>query len=391
MPNVTFDASYLLADGGRTIDFPVGDLFNPVYAQLNSLTGSNRFPTDLENAHIQLLPNDFHETKIRILQPVLNTDIYYGYKAAQANISVKKAKEEAFKNNLVFQIKKAYYDYLKVIEHKRILDSTRILVKELVRVNSKFVKYNVATKEVVYDAKAQLDRIEAQLASVVKNIQVSRIFFNFLLNRDLESEIRIDDFQGAPREFVDQSELTDKALANRSELQAVNSGIEAQGYLIKKQKSYRVPKLSVGAEFGYQGFGYTFDDKQDYYLLSFNLSIPLFQGGRNQSNIKKATLHKEQLHADLTNLTNQIKLEVSKAYYDYQEALKVHQARLSELKNARENFKILQSGYRQNQVLLVQYNTSRNNLTRSQIAEIIARYNIKIAQANIDKTIQNSL
>ncbi|MEZ4762236.1 MAG: hypothetical protein R3C26_03200 [Calditrichia bacterium] len=30
LPDVTFHANYTWADGGRSIDFPVGDLFNPI-------------------------------------------------------------------------------------------------------------------------------------------------------------------------------------------------------------------------------------------------------------------------------------------------------------------------------------------------------------------------
>ena len=47
LPSVTFDASYTLADGGRLIQFPVGDLLNPVYNTLNQLTESDQFPTCL--------------------------------------------------------------------------------------------------------------------------------------------------------------------------------------------------------------------------------------------------------------------------------------------------------------------------------------------------------
>src|SRR5277367_5088059 len=43
LPTLDFSARYTRADGGRTIDFPVGDLLNPVYASLNQLTGSARF------------------------------------------------------------------------------------------------------------------------------------------------------------------------------------------------------------------------------------------------------------------------------------------------------------------------------------------------------------
>ncbi len=390
-PDVSFDASYLRADGGRTIAFPLGDLFNPAYEALNGLTGTNQFPTDIENVNEQFLPNDFHETKVQLLQPLFNTDIYYSYKASQANSSAQEAKEDSFKNQLVFQITKAYYDHLKVLEQKRILDSTKGVVKELVRVNGKFVKFGVATKDVLYDAQAQLDQIDAQLAVVRKNINTSRIFFNFLLNRDLEREILTEQQESPGIKIFNEDQLKDKAISNRTELKEIQSGLDAQEYLLKRERSYLIPKVAFGAEIGYQGFGYSFDANQDYYLLSFNLNFPLFQGGRNKSSIRKASIQKEQLNADFQDVTNQIKLEVAQAFYEYQEAVEIHKARLSELKNAEENFKIIQSKYKQNQVLLVQFNESRNTLTTSQLNESIARYNIKIAEANINRTVQNNL
>ena len=40
LPVTSLDAQYLLADGGRSIDIPVGTLMNPVYNTLNHLTNS---------------------------------------------------------------------------------------------------------------------------------------------------------------------------------------------------------------------------------------------------------------------------------------------------------------------------------------------------------------
>ncbi len=391
LPDVSFNASYIIAEGGRTIDIPIGDLFNPVYTTLNQLTASERFPTDLANVNEQLLPNNFHETKIRIVQPILNTDIYYGHKASKANISVNQARETTYKNQLSFQIRKAYYDHLKLVEQKAILDSTRILLKELVRVNGKFVKYEVATKDALYNAEAQLYRIDAQLATVQKNIALSRNFFNFLLNKDLEAEIIIDESIGFERERFIISELKKTALTNRSELKGIEKGIEANDYEVKRNKGFLIPDISAAAEFGYQGFGYDFDQNQDYYLLSFNLSWPIFQGGRNKSKVRRAKLRKEQLETDYSEVENSILLEASKGYYQYEESLAVYTAQLSQLKSAQENFKIIEAKYRQSQVLLVEFNEVRTQLTTAQLNESIARFNIKIARANLIRITQNNL
>ena len=388
LPDVSFNSSYIIADGGRTIGFPVGDLFNPAYATLNQLTNSNRFPIDLKNFNEQLLPNDFHETKIRVVQPIFNTNIYYGYKAKKSLVSLNEAKADAYKNQLGFEIRKAYYNYLKLLEQKAILDSTRVVVKELVRVNRKFVKYDVATKDVLYNAEAQLYQVDSQLATTEKNISTSRNFFNFLLNRDLEASIITDGLLGFEREIHSIVKLQENALSNRTEVNQIQSGIEASDYEIKRSKGFLIPDISVAAEFGYQGFGYEFDENQDYYLISFSLSWPIFQGGRNNAQVRKAKLEKQQLEADFSDIKRRIQLEVSTAVYDYEETLKIYDTQLAQLKSSQENFKIIQSKYKQSQVLLVEFNEARTQLTRAQLMESVVRFNIKIAKANLNRTVQ---
>src|SRR5512133_1926026 len=47
-PSLSLNARYTVSEGGRVIEFPVGDLLNPVYSTLNQLTASSQFPV-LEN------------------------------------------------------------------------------------------------------------------------------------------------------------------------------------------------------------------------------------------------------------------------------------------------------------------------------------------------------
>ncbi|RYZ51594.1 MAG: TolC family protein, partial [Sphingobacteriales bacterium] len=63
LPAVSLQGNYLRSSGGRTIDFPIGDLLNPVYNSLNELTQSNQFPS-LRNESIQLNPDNFYDLKV---------------------------------------------------------------------------------------------------------------------------------------------------------------------------------------------------------------------------------------------------------------------------------------------------------------------------------------
>ncbi|BDD11796.1 RND transporter (plasmid) [Fulvitalea axinellae] len=389
LPDISAGSQYLISGGGRTIGFPAGDMLNPVHTALNSLSGSDIFPTDVENEKVQLLPNDFHDTRIRLIQPLLNTSIYYGYKARSAQVSMQEAKEQAFRNSLVYRIKKAYYEHASLVEQRQILSNVRPVLVEQVDLNRKLVKNGMATADAVYNAEVELHKLDAQIARVKKGVNTSRIFFNILLNRNLEETVEVD-LSSAPmianNASLDASQ--ELALDRRAEITQVEEGIRATEYQVKKDKTYLVPELSLMADAGYQGFGYKFDSDQDYYTVAFSLTIPIFQGGRNKAKIKKSVLAKEELESELIDLRNKIRLEVAQAHYELEEAMEIHQARMAEMTSAKENFKIISMRYREDQVLPVAYNESRANLTNAELQESVARYGIKIAEANFRRAVK---
>ncbi|MEO1655401.1 MAG: TolC family protein, partial [Bacteroidota bacterium] len=261
-PDVSFQASYTLAGGGRTISLPLGDLLNPAYTALNDLTNSSNFPT-LENSNEQFLPNNFHETKIRVVQPLFNSDIYFNYKAKEKLISVEKARQEVFIQELRKDIKVAYLQYLQTLEVIHIYDETEEVLKEVLRVNQKLVKNNQATPEIVYGAEAELSQLASDRAEADNNRQATQSYFNFLLNRDLESDIQVDSSKlnlglGA----LDLNGLQDQALASRPEFDQLESARQANQELVKLNQFSKYPKLNLAGDIGYQGFGYTFDSDQ---------------------------------------------------------------------------------------------------------------------------------
>src|SRR6185503_21207782 len=89
-PQATFSSQYTLAHGGRTQDIPVGDLLNGVYSTLNQLTASNKFP-QVANQSIQFLPNDYHDTKMEVTLPLINTDLQHNRQVSSETINARRA------------------------------------------------------------------------------------------------------------------------------------------------------------------------------------------------------------------------------------------------------------------------------------------------------------
>jgi outer membrane protein len=83
LPSLDFSARYTRANGGRTIDFPVGDLLNPVYATLNQITGGSRFPA-VQNQEINFQRTREQDTSVSLTQPLYDPRISAGRVAAQS-------------------------------------------------------------------------------------------------------------------------------------------------------------------------------------------------------------------------------------------------------------------------------------------------------------------
>lgn len=390
LPQISFDASYTRAGGGRSIDFPVGDLLNPVYNALNQMGGSEQFPT-IENVNEQFLPNDFHDTKIRLVQPLFNSDIYFASKAQERMVSVEEARKQTFINELRYDIQAAYYTHLSAVEALKIFEQSAGVLEELVRVNKSLVANDKATYDVIYTSEAELSQLRSQVIDAEKNVRVSRSYFNFLLNRDLNQEVEIDEAVKNDRfVFNAAGQLSAAAFANRQELEQINRAIDANQYLVKLNKNNAyLPNMNLVVDAGYQGFGYSFDSNQDYWLAQFSLSWNIFKGGAKKSKIRESQYELERLNSQYEQLRDQIQLQVINAYNEYLAATEnVEAARSGEL-SAQKSFHIIDKKYRENQVILVEYLDAQNKHRNAQLSRSIAEYNALAKAAELRKVIGN--
>lgn len=381
LPEVSFQASYTQAQGGRNISFPVGDIVNPVYQALD-------LPTRLDNVEEQLLPDNFHETKLRLIQPLFNSDIYYQYKARQAFTKVQEARVESYKQELVKHIKQGYFNYLKTVEVVNIYQETEALLKELLRINKKLVANQKATPDVVYRAESELSSLYSDLAEAEKNYAQSKAYFNFLLDRPLDTEVRADSTLVFSILQPDSPvELQTRALQKRPDLLQLQNGIAAQDELISLQKGQKLPQLSLVADAGYQGFGYKFDSNQDFWLVGLSLQWTLFKGSVYKSQTQQARIERQQLTSQFSELQNQIRLQVIQAWHDLAASGKQVQAKKAGSKSADRNFKLMRRKYEEGMALLVERLDAQTQYTTAQIQLAISKYDHWISKAELDYTI----
>jgi len=389
-PQATFAPTYSYAAGGRRLDFPVGDLLNPAYKSLNELTGKNQFPTNIENVNVLLAPTNFHDTKVSIQYSIYNPEIKYNYLIQKNLLSAQEAKKRVVENEIRYSIETAYYQYLKTLEAVKILDSSRNVLDELVRLNKKLVANNTLTNDVVFSSEYEVSKLTQQQSEMSKNRRVAQAYFNFLLNKSLAEEILVDTTFATYGAFsydglLALPELTGKAVANRQELKQLGMSIEASQNSIRlHQMAASRPSLFVGGNVGFQGYGYTFKN-QAYMVGQVGLQWNLFKGYERKSKIQQAKIQTDLLKTKQTEVEKQIELQATQAFYDLSATKEMQAAAEDGSKKARQYFRVIDSKYRNGNVLLIEYVKAQNDVVTSQLQELVTKYDVLIKKAMLDK------
>ena len=387
LPTVNLQSDYTLADGGRTINFPIGDLLNPVYNTLNQMTGTDQFPT-IENVNEQFFPNNFHDTKIRIIQPLFNSDIYYHQKAQQQLLKASEAKKAAYEAELTKEIKVAYYNYWQAVEAIRIYGSNQELLEALVDFNQKRHREDQVTLDEVYRAQFELAQLQADISAARADEATAKAYFNFLLNKDHDATIEVDPSLTIGTLINEENRVSyEDALNRRQELNQIRFAQEAQFQAIRLAQGTRLPQVNAVFDMGYQGEDYRFGSEENYWLLNLGFSWSIFKGFRAKRQVEQAKVSLDIIESQKQQLKRQIALEVTRANSSFNAAKQQYRSQELAHKSADKSFDIMSSKYRESQVLLVQYLDARTVALSARLQLNLSKYRLLASKAQLDRAL----
>ncbi|OFY65697.1 MAG: hypothetical protein A2V64_00320 [Bacteroidetes bacterium RBG_13_43_22] len=383
-PGISFNARYTVSEGGREIDFPVGDLLNPVYATLNALTSSGLFPS-IDNQTIKFLRPAEHETKMRIVQPLFNTDIYYNSKIRKELTFIGEMDVEQYKRELTAEIRKAYYNTAMTGALVTMLTETRKLLLENIRVNRKLLSNDKVTADYLYRSEAELNKFDQELLNAEKNRKIAIAYFNFLLNKQLTDSIIIQQPEVFPALIQMTDNYTSAAIENREEIRKLENYEKITGLQVKMNQSQKLPDLFAVADYGFQGEEYAFNKEQDYMQASAVLTWNIFEGFSNRARVRQAIIQNEMAENQLEEAKKQIELQVIGALNELSAADKGIAAAGSQLKNARESYRIVERKYGEGQSSLIEYIDARTSMTQAEENLIISKFRYLSAFAEFER------
>jgi outer membrane protein len=378
-PTVAFQGGYQSGQGGRSIAFPVGDLLNPVYSTLNALTKSTAFP-QIANVETNFFPRDFYDVKVQTTMPLYNKDISYNKQIQEQSISLQREDVSLYKRELVKQIKTAYFQYLLSLGLQKVYDNALNLAVEGKKVNEKLLANGKGLPAYLLRSDSEIANIQAQMADAAKQSQAAQMYFNFLLNRELRAEIRID--------FEVEKALTAVYAVTpgvREELALLSKSIGLQETVLKMNEAFYLPKLNGFVNLGSQATLANINSKSAYYFLGLQMDIPIFTGKRNLYKIKQTQLDIASAKNAYDISSKQFNMAAEIAQKNVQSSLVSFQASTKSYEAASAYLRLIEKGYKEGVSTYLETVDARNQWMNATINYQLKQFNVLIAAAAYER------
>jgi outer membrane protein len=328
LPSLDFSARYSAADGGRTIDFPVGDLLNPVYATLNQLTGSTRFAA-VANQEIDFQRTREQDTKLSLTQPLYDARISAARAAAQSQYESAAAARAALAGRIERDMREAYYRWLQAGAQIAIFDATWELATENHRVNDSLFRNGKITRDLVFRAEADQLEVEQSQLGARNTRRLAQSYVNLLRNAPFDRALpmtTVDDpdierlragvASRSAQPNLNLAPLQDSAVRQRPELKQLDAVAAAAAAGERLARAAFKPRLALALDAGTQGDTYGIGSDDRYVLASLVLHFNLFSGGADQAGVAGARAVEREAQASRTAEEQTIRYEVQRALQD---------------------------------------------------------------------------
>jgi outer membrane protein len=387
-PEVSLQARYSRAEGGRDFTIPTGTALNPVYSTLNELLAAQGRPapfSQISDVSVQFLREEEQDTRVVVRQPIYAPAIPAAVRAQRALLDASSFNRMAVARALRRDITIAYLDWLKARSAVDIVSSGQELLRENLRVNQSLFDNGKITEDQVLRAKTELLSVDQRLRETENLATQARSFFNFLLNRDLLAEI---DVSAAPTSPPGQEgaleQLWAAALNRRPEVARVDELRKAAEEQVRIARKQKWPTLSFGLDGGTQGVDYRFGDGYNFGVASLVFSWRLFDGGGDEARVRQARAAERQVVLRQEEIAQQIRLEVQQAFDRLTTARDSLATAVARADAARAAFRIASRKRDEGVISQVEFIDARSALTSAELNHTVTRFDVLARRAELE-------
>lgn len=387
-PELSLQARYTRAEGGREFSLPIGTALNPVYSTLNEMLAAQGRPAQfpqISDETVKFLRDEEQDTRLILRQPLYAPTLSAAVRAQRALLDASSYRRMAIARTLRRDITTAYLDWLKAASSTEIVAASEALLRENLRVNESLFSNGKITEDQVLRAKAELLEVEQQERETANLTTQAQSFFNFLLNRNLLETIHPTTPPNTQSERdAALEQLWSQALERRPEVSQVEQLKRASTEQVTLARKQKWPSLAFGVDAGTQGEDYRFGEGYNFGTASLIFTWKLFDGGGDNARVRQAQATERQLILRQEEVAQQIRLEVQQSFDRLQTARDSLATAAARAEAAKAAFRIASRKRDEGVINQVEFIDARSTLTRAELNHNLTRFNVLARRADLE-------
>ncbi len=366
--------------------------FNATYTRLSKVPPFTIAIQGLGSLDISPSIFDNYSLALSLKQPLFTGfKLSSSYDMAKYNSLAAKQTYTQDEQNLILNIKNAYWNLFKAKKIKEVIDENVQQVKAHLTDIQNFFKQGLATRNEVLKVEVQLS--EAQLNQIdAKNaVKLAIVNFDNVLGLPLSTEVEVQDSITVTNtdSMNDIDELISKAQDNRPELKAMLYKVKASEKGITFAKSDWYPQIFLAGDYNYakpnQRLLPTKNEFYGTWDVSLGLSLSLWNWGATIDKTDQAEAQYEQANDGLKTLKDAVTLEVTQDYYNLIKASEKVTVSQETVKQAEENYRVTDDKFKQGMALNSELLDAETALKQARTNYTQALVDYELAKAQIEK------
>ena len=312
---------------------------------------------------------------------------FYRLRTARANVDASEANEVLQEYNVALNVKQQYYAVLAAREMEAAAQAQLDQATEQLKTASAKVAAGAATKSDSLRAIIQVGNAQLSLIQARNNLNIANASLTRLVATPFVVTATPDDSSGTMELNADSTEIAALALRGPAVVQSEATYAAAKAN-VRSSVSLYVPTVSARFNRGGAGLDKAFGWGNNQYAysqtVSFSLNFPFFNQGAREEQIVRSRVAEDVAQAQLRDTRLAAQQQLTQYLSAFRSAEQRVQIQIASVAAADEDLRVQQRRYQLGASTFLDVLSSQVTLNQARAALIQARFDARVAKAQIE-------
>ena len=292
---------------------------------------------------------------------------------------------ERAEQEIVFSVVSAYDGVLLAKKQLEVAEQAMRTAQAILERSKTRVESGVAVQSDLLNAQVRLAARRQELIRAQDNLSLSHAELARAMGISADKEIEpVDTLTERSLPETSLEELEKQAMEKRPDLKRIQSEEAAQQQSVAIAKSSFGPRVSAFADWEADNPTFVSGGGGNNWMAGIEVRMDLFEGGARRAKLQRERAMQEKVAALKTVATDAVRLEVRRAYYDFDAAQQQVEVAKAAIAQAEESLRITQNRYESGVTTIIDLLSAEEAASRSQTDYWQTVYRYQTSYANLE-------